>query len=413
MELMFSIPLILIFLYLNIRIISSDIRLKKIPNRYLLYLLYLVPFWYIVLFIFSDYFLQWVIIWKVIFEICFTTIVAFLLFHFWKWWAWDAKYLLILGLFIPFVWIGLFGMSIALITILYMLLYFFYFWFGANMWQTNKRKSLYKNLWKIYKDKIDISRKNSEKKDILIKALKAINIFFVFFISLRFIRIHIMEYIGENPEKLLQINIPPIYIFLGILGIILAISIGIRFIVIYWKNKLEAKRPLLSILFINLLCITYLSYEYIRDTISFIENIILIFTLYLIIYCIVKLLLFSYKLVFVYQEEMLIDIKDLKAGMIIDCKSLYQNMKDLHHAPKEVFAVHPYLDEETKDIIQNAYKQINTHNTSKQEDMKYIKIKKYFSFGIFIFLGFLLSIVIHINKESIYILISNTIKNII
>lgn len=42
------------FLYLNYKIVISDLKYKIIPNKYLGYLLLLVPFWWIYLF-FSSY----------------------------------------------------------------------------------------------------------------------------------------------------------------------------------------------------------------------------------------------------------------------------------------------------------------------------------------------------------------------
>jgi len=106
------------FLYINYKIIISDIKYKKIPNKYLLYLLYLLPLYYSYLIYFNSSFgiLLFII------QIILALIISFILYSIWIWSAWDAKYLLVLALFIPDIWIVPLIWNIAIITLIYLLL---------------------------------------------------------------------------------------------------------------------------------------------------------------------------------------------------------------------------------------------------------------------------------------------------
>ena len=100
-------------LYLNYKIVLSDLKYKKIPNKFLGYLLLLIPFYYIYIFFTFPDINYLLFLWQIIL----TFIISFILFYFNIWAAWDAKYLLVLSLFIPYIWIVPFIWNIALITI--------------------------------------------------------------------------------------------------------------------------------------------------------------------------------------------------------------------------------------------------------------------------------------------------------
>lgn len=52
MQIFFFSILAVIFCFINYKIIKSDQKIKKIPNKNLLELLFLLPFWYIFLYFF-------------------------------------------------------------------------------------------------------------------------------------------------------------------------------------------------------------------------------------------------------------------------------------------------------------------------------------------------------------------------
>ncbi len=116
-----------LFLFINYKILEFDIYFKKIPNKFLLYLLTLIPFYYFIMF--SSYEINII---NFIWLIWIAFVISFILFYFWIWSWWNAKYLLVLALFLPTTWIIVFIWNIAIITILYLILYFFrfYLWKG-------------------------------------------------------------------------------------------------------------------------------------------------------------------------------------------------------------------------------------------------------------------------------------------
>ena len=130
------------FLYINYKIVVSDLKNKIIPNKYLGYLLLLIPFYYIYIFFSFSEINYLLFIWQIIL----TFIISFILYYFWIWAAWDAKYLLVLSLFIPYIWVIPFIWNIALITILYLFLYFIRFYLWKVLFNKVYRQSLWLNI---------------------------------------------------------------------------------------------------------------------------------------------------------------------------------------------------------------------------------------------------------------------------
>ena len=133
--------LIIPFIIFNYKIIISDIKHKIIPNKYLLYLMLIIPLYFVYLLktsidiSFFVFFLQ----------LFLSLIISFVLYFFWIWSAWDAKYLLVLSLFIPYVWIVPYIWNIALLTISYLIVYFVYFYLFKNIFNHTYRKIFWEN----------------------------------------------------------------------------------------------------------------------------------------------------------------------------------------------------------------------------------------------------------------------------
>jgi hypothetical protein len=70
------------------------------------------------------------------------------------------------------------------------------------------------------------------------------------------------------------------------------------------------------IVFALLVC--FIVYEYRIDSVSLIKNLKLIFTYYIILYVVFRILQYSYRVTFQLAEQDMIDIKDLKVGEIVD-----------------------------------------------------------------------------------------------
>lgn len=392
------------FLYINYKIIKTDIKEKKIPNIYLKHLLILLPIWYLYITCFNIF---WDIeLFSFIIQIFLTLFVSFCIFHFWLWWAWDAKYLLVLSLYIPHIWIIPYIGNIAYITLLFLLLYFIWFWIWPNLWNKNKRQSIYSNLWKVKKEKLIIENRHKSYFQIIKEVSKLLNIFFLIFISLRLIRIHILDYIyTKYGITFVDIIFHPygIYMLLWFFGIIILISLWIRYLISFCKDLTANTNPVIFLFLINIVWIMYFSYEYIRNPDSFINNIVLIFSLYIFIYLFFKLLLFAYKLVFIMQEESLLHINQLKEWMIIDKNFLRKSFKwqKKIFTSSEIWGLETSIDKETIDFLHKKYKQVNTYIKKHTPEEQYspfesIQIKKTFAFGTFIYMGFIVSVIFYL-----------------
>lgn len=429
----------LLFTYFNVKIIINDFKEKKIPNKYLVYLLYLLPFYYI-------YFLLYV--WNINFisiflQLMLSLIISFTLYYYNIWNAWDAKYLLILSLFIPNIWIITFIWNVALLTIIYLILYFLYFYFWKCLISWKYTKSLYQSIfldlkWK-FKNFIKSTDWNIYKKTVIYKIVRWIGFFTIIFVSIRLFRLYIIQnYIIEKSEK--DINW---WIIWFLIKISLEYHIYLLFILIwfYWtlyivyqsinyiksiitKNLKDKKNSILIDIFLFIILISilwsYIIYEYINNPIEISNNLKRIFTLYLIIYITIKILIYAYKVTFQVWEEYYIDIKKLKAWNIVDKEYLInlfwtqsilwapwekQNKEWLLYPdPKKYFLDLPKtIDEDSKDILIKVFEIVNKYHlnnkTSWFNEIKTIKILKTFSFWIYIVIWFVISFIIW---DSIY-----------
>ena len=187
------------FLYINYKIIASDIKQKIIPNKYLINLLYLIPFYYIYFLISSDAQINYLVF---ISQVILTLLISFILYSFWVWSAWDAKYLLVLSLFIPNIWVIPFIWNIALLTLVYLLVYFLYFYLWKCLFNLNYTKNLYKNIYIDLKEKFKNFLKHKNwwfyKKIIFINILKWIISFLAFFTIIRLSRIYLIDNIIDS-----------------------------------------------------------------------------------------------------------------------------------------------------------------------------------------------------------------------
>ena len=194
MELFSLILLIIPFLYWNYKIIITDIQEEKIPNKYLLLLLSILPLWYIYAWYFWYY--GEIHIWAIWMQLLLTLIICFLIFHFGAWGAWDAKYILILSLFIIHIWIVPYIFHLALWSTICLLGYFLWFWFWPNLWKKERRTNLFSSLHKMLTDSFSNYRKKNDK--LYIKISLYILVFLILFIVIRFLRINVFLYIKDT-----------------------------------------------------------------------------------------------------------------------------------------------------------------------------------------------------------------------
>ena len=196
--------LIIVFLWINLRILFIDIYQKRIPNKLLGYLLGILPFWYLYLFAIGS--LAWWNTFIFFIQILTSLLISFLLYYFSVWSAGDAKYLLVLALFIPSIGIVPFIWNIVLLTMLYLWIYFVYFYLWKWIISQKHKKVLWNNLKNtIYEKYRYFFRGNKEspynKKEASFHILKHICIFLLIFVVIRLSRIYILRYVYSQTSE--------------------------------------------------------------------------------------------------------------------------------------------------------------------------------------------------------------------
>lgn len=396
----------LIFSYINLSIILSDIKDKKIPNSYILKLLYLLPFWYIYGYYYSFF---WdITLLSSFLQIFVAFVICFLLFHYGLWWAGDAKYLLVLCLFIPHMSIISVIGSIAFVTILYLLWYFIWFWTWKNI--LNKNAQVYKILWQVKKKEITQEKSTLWNKKFYKKLIFWAALFLVFFGSIRLIRIYIIEHIarsfGVTPREILEyILLSDIDIFLlGIAGITIVVMLFMlsRVAYLYFQEKIGYNLQMALLTVVCIWLIPFL-YESFREDPEWLKTrIMLIFTLYIWIYFSIKALLAWYKVVFNSQEEENIHINNLQAGTIIDRRDLMKNfgyqeildnfVEENTPAKKMLQKIRNPLSQEDVQLIQKIYATVKNHHTKEKTpgyfEMQTVRTIKVFALSPYILLWF-------------------------
>lgn len=408
------------FLFFNYKIVISDLKYKKIPNKYLGYLLLLIPFYYIYILLYFPEINYILFLWQIIL----TFLVSFILYYFWIWAAWDAKYLLVLSLFIPYIWIIPFFWNIAILTMIYLFWYFIYFYLWKLTFNKKYKQGLLSNIKQDLNERWSVYKGNKWWKTYTI-ILKFLIIFLLIFVSIRLSRIYIFNEIfsQENNRNIIFQNIVEKYsIYLIFLWIIIFIiwlylfKLLINKFKIYVSKKLKLNisiiwNILLLILAIFLISFIIISYNNNAQDIS---NVLFnIFTIYLLIYLTLKILFYSYKITFWIAEVDYINIKELKEGDIIDKKYLItifwdkskQIKEELEKKKEDEFDmaigkltwnnINKYINE--LDICLNKTdlniikKIFYLYLNKKINPVKYIKIIKTFSFAPYIFIWFLIT----------------------
>jgi Flp pilus assembly protein protease CpaA len=423
------------FLYLNYKIIISDLKEKKIPNKYLLYLLILIPFYYWLLF-FSGIMID-VDIFLFIWHIVLAFLLSFLLYYYWIWSAWDAKYLLVLWFYIPHIWIIPFIWNISIITLIYIFLYIFYFYVIKNIIDKSYRKKLLNiikyDLYKYY----NTYKENKISKNLHI-IFKGTVIFLLIFISIRLSKIYLFKYIftwGDSNifisiSKSIEIN--NIYL----ISILTIIVIWLFYLYRILKNKIvnyihnnyglyNGNIWNILLIILSAILLVFVVYQYINNPYEIKNYLFKILTLYISLYILIKIIIYSYGITFWNDDEEFINIKKLKLWDLVDKKYLIKSFieqitllsnKDkylsfdelkLSNIKNDLNNIETPIDRDSLIIINNTYNAIN--NIENITDYN-IKILKTFSFWPYIFLWFIIT-VLFANKIIIY-LIECIIKNI-
>nr|MDD3720115.1 hypothetical protein [Candidatus Gracilibacteria bacterium] len=412
------------FLFINYKIVISDLKNKIIPNKFLLYLIFILPFYYLYTFFYFD--VNYLFFFG---QIILAIFISFILYYFGIWSAGDAKYLLVLALFIPHIGIVTFVGNIALLTLIYLFCYFVWFYIGRCLFNWKYTKSLYKNIYNELKDKFLIFIKNNDGNiygnDVIKKIIKWIILFLIIYISFRLFRIYLFNDIfgnnnGVSNIKILQALIEKYHFYIVILvlviilGLIYLFRIFLAKLKIYIKNLFDNKfnitSEIIDFIFLGILSFSLLSFiifEFLNNPIEIKNDLIKIFTIYLGLYLLTKFLIYSYKITFSVSETYYIDIKELKEGDIVDkeyLEKMFGEQSSLGaHGHIGILSPNPStffqyiknpIDEEIKDKLIEIYSIVNNYH--KKDNSKYtkntkIKILKTFAFGGYLFLGFIIT----------------------
>ncbi len=403
------------FVYSNYKIIASDLKNKIIPNKYLWYLLCLVPLYYIHIF----FFFPEVNFFLLLSQIIFTFLTSFVLYSFWIWAAWDAKYLLVLSLFIPYVWIIPFIGNIALLIITYLLSYFIYFYFGKLVFNKKYRKTLYSSIKNDFKGKWEVYKNNRWGATYKI-VLKFLLVFLIIFVTIRLSRIYIFKSILENQSNTLLlkelIEKYNVYIlFVWIIVFILwlyVLNIIIHKLKRFFSKKLKVNTDLIWNIFLLILAwilTSFISYELYNNYQQITQLLAKIFSLYLAVFLIIKSLIYSYRITFWIGETEYLYIDNLRKWDIVDKNFLITILWDqrvlwahknkkwiLYPSPKKFFQTIKNPLSWTK--AQKIIKLINIVNTYYEKNpdenvtqITNVKILKTISFAHYILIWFIIS----------------------
>lgn len=411
------------FLYLNYKIIKSDLKIKKIPNKYLLYLLAIIPFYYIYIFFsFTD--LNYL---AFFWQIFFALLISFILYSFWIWSAWDAKYLLVLSLFIPNIWIIPFIWNLWIITLTYLLMYFIRFyiwkclfkkWFAKDMYQ--KTKIELSDRWWIYKNK-------KWWKSINV-VLKFLLIFLLIFVIIRLSRLYIIKNLTKSTIyniDSVQLFVEQYHFYLIFAWIIFFIWTIFLFRLVYGKVFWYIKHKLLGywmsdnkienifLILITSALLIFIGLELLINKQEILSFLYKIFTYYIIIYLIFKFLYYSYKITFSYGETYYTNIQNLQKWDIIDKEYLIkifwenailwansekQNKEWIFYPDprKAILDLDNPIDELWVEKLQKAYRDVTDElekNNLKKDATVDIKLLKTFAFWIYIFFALVITFI--------------------
>ena len=380
MEILFWTCLSLCFFFINYIIIKTDILEKRIPNKWLIYNLFILPFWYI----YAWYFWYFEGIHYSIFiiQILISLWVSFMIYAFGIWGAWDAKYLCILWLYIPHIGIISYIWNIALLTLIYLFIFFVWFWVSKIMYDKKNRADFLRSLWTIKKEEFVTKNKGLSYRELAFNFLKWLNIFLVIFLGIRFLKIFVFSYIGSHYDILYLLQEYGIYILLWMVIITLAITLWIKYM-LYILRKYIFRSPddmVYIVSFISIIGIALLLYGYSLHPHYFSEKIILIFTVYLFLYLIMSFVWTAYRIIFKIQEQPLIHIDDLKEWTIIDKKWFDILVKQDHHIFWNIEISGSILSKEDVEIVKKVI-----YDVREREQIEHVPTYKTFGFALFIF----------------------------
>lgn len=368
--------LLLSFCVSNYRIIKNDIRIKKIPNTYIIHLIYVAIGFYGYI-LFSNNFLE-IYTTNIIVQFIIVLVIWFALHYLNMWWGGDVKYVLILGLFIPHIWYFPLLTNIAIVTLVYIAISMIFFWGRKIIFFQEGKKIIQEILWDIRKYILE----EQIRKKSLLELWQILTEFLLIFIILRLCRIYIWEKVIS--EQVFLTSFLFTYAFYAFILLCISLWVGIYYlrkrIIWYIKNSIEensSSKTYLRFCYIYILS-SMIYLEYLYAPYDFGKYLFLILTLYISLYLMIRSFWYLQKLAFRKQETFTISHKELKKGMIIEVPEIETNEKVKEQLAKI----------KGKKIGRKEISFLKKHRISN------IRIQKFFSFSPHIFIWFVITCII-------------------
>lgn len=413
------------FICINAYILFSDIYTKKIPNIGILALLLLAVIWLIL----------WTIVWVwftfIHASLCITVIIAFILFYFNLWSAWDAKYLIVLSLFLAPESIVYTVWNIALVTLAYLLLNTVYLYIIKCLINRQYCYELWLNIYNDIKDQLYVFFIDESNKITIRSALRKMIPLFVWFLivftAIRLVRIYLVNsYISGQSnvswesriwyvlQLIIEYNTYAIIILLITLyGAYKSLRYGLYYIMPYINKKVGIsdstwKTVLLILVSISLLFFIY--YEFLKDPEQIKESLIRIFTFYILIWLFIKIVIYIHYITFQLWEVIYKSVKKLRNGDIVDIaylqeifgtqKCLWYKQETWKYSPDPsifISQIESPISKKTAFELKQIYKTVNTYHVKQKtlwfEPIDAIKTLKSFAFAPYIFMWFAISFI--------------------
>ena len=405
------------FLYFQFKILQSDLNSKIIPNKYLLYTLSLVPFYFILVFF------QWesAQILDYIFHGVWTLLLSFILYYYWVWAAGDAKYFFVLSMFTTYHWVVNFFGNIWILALIYLLWYFMYFTFYKMIFIKEIRSKAAQLIKEDVQKIVDKFKKNKNFQSYKWITL-GIFYFICIFLWIRLFRIFLIQKLGIIDYSWLQPYIDIIlnnstYFILSMMVICFLFYFFVK--ILFWimryiidivltNDQFAAQK--ISVFILSIFVLIFIIYELMinRDMMTqYLFQIIFIWGLF---YFIARFIFYSYKISFSIEECNFIHIDNLKKNDIIDKKFLVSflwnqivfrdsELKEYtnilwENPSKTIQNFDNPIDEETKELIQESYKLVNSYHskhTENHQPREHINTYETFAFAPYIFLWLVLT----------------------
>ncbi len=409
------------FLWINIYIVWRDIAFQKIENAsvWILFALWCIWFLFGIL-----SFSWWVLLWFHLIFLC-----IFLLFYFGIWWAGDAKYILVLSIFLPVGSVFTLFWNIAIVTLLYLIVHSIHLYIIKSLYDLSHGKNLFMKIYADLRSKFDVFLGGDEAqkyqwKNLIEKIFPFLIGFLIFFIIVRLVRIYALwEWLWneEGWNKIwLLLQIATEYTSMIVLGIIIWIYIIYKackkifssiFIYVYtrfWVSQETARYIWLIVSSIGL--IGFISYEYISGSEVIWWYLVMIFSVYIFLYLTVRLLIYLHYVTFQLAEVVYKRIWELQVWERVDKdfliqifgtqKALWYGEKKWKYGPEPrnfFTSIENPLSQEAVKELQNIYRLTNNYHIRQKtpgfQKIEAVKTIKSFAFSPYIFFGLMLTLI--------------------